>query len=217
MGFYVTLLCHAVRRSIPYLRDALMQLPLRLATTLIIALAAATSSYATVHSYSTYLSEEGSGSLGTGFAHIDYDDTAHTLNLNANWTGLSSPTTNAHIHAPTAMPFTGNASVATTVPSFDGFPTGVTAGTFSTLLDLTMASSWNPAFITNNGGTTAGAEAAFAMHLADGKSYLNIHTQQFGSGEIRGYFAVVPEPATLALISVGVLAPFHRHRRRPRE
>ena len=53
-------------------------------------------------------------------------------------------------------------SMATTAPSFVGVPLGVTSGTFNATLDLTLASSFNPAFVTAGGGTVADAEAALA-------------------------------------------------------
>lgn len=149
---------------------------------------------------------EGSGSLGTGFAHLDYDDIAHTMTLDVNFQGLGSPTTVSHIHAPTVDPFTGNASVATTVPTFPGFPAGVTAGSYNMTFDLTLAESWNSSFVTGNGGTPATAETAFFGFLSDGRGYLNIHTEQFPSGEIRGYFQLVPEPTAAVLFALAGLS-----------
>jgi hypothetical protein len=67
----------------------------------------------------------------------------------------------------------------------------VTSGTMDQTYDLEQSSSWNPAFITANGGTTASAEAAFAAALIEEKTYFNIHTSEFSGGEIRG-FLVVP-------------------------
>ena len=69
---------------------------------------------------------------------------------------------------------------------------------------MTLASSWNPAFITSNGGTTAGAEAVLATALADGTAYFNIHTTFRPGGEIRG-FLTVPEPTTTLLLSLGLI------------
>ena len=43
--------------------------------------------------------------------------------------------------------------MATRVPSFVGFPLGVTAGSMDNTYDLNLASSYNPAFVTDNGGT----------------------------------------------------------------
>ena len=91
-------------------------------------------------------------SPGTGFATVVYDDIAHTLLVNATFQDLIGTTTAAHIHAATAVPGTGTAGVATTTPTFAGFPLGVTSGTYLNTLDLTLASSWNPA----TSPTTAG-------------------------------------------------------------
>ena len=40
--------------------------------------------------------------------------------------------------------------------------------------------------------------------LLAGLWYLNLHTTTFGAGEIRGQVLVVPEPATLALVCMGL-------------
>ena len=143
-------------------------------------------------------------SPGTGFAEVDFDSVAQTMHIHVTFSGLTTPTTASHIHAPTTVPGTGTAGVATTTPFFAGFPIGVTSGTYDNTLDMALASSYNPAFITANGGTVASAEAVFAAALAADEAYLNIHTQQFPGGEIRG-FLTVPEPAILALLGLGLL------------
>jgi len=83
------------------------------------------------------------------------------------------------------------------------------------MFDMTQASSWNPAFITANGGTVSSAFAAFATGLADGKAYLNIHSSTSAGGEIRTFLVPVPEPETYALMlgGLGVLALVARRRR----
>jgi len=98
---------------------------------------------------------------------------------------LTTPNTAAHIHCCVAPP--GNTGVATTVPTFTGFPGGVTAGTYSHSFNMLDASSYNPTFITSHGGTVATAEAALLAGMRAGQSYLNIHTMQFTGGEIRGF------------------------------
>src|SRR2546430_2458717 len=104
-------------------------------------------------------------SPGAGTAEVDYNNTAHTLFIGLSFSGLTGTTTASPIHAPTASPFTGTAGVATTTPTFAGFPLGVTSGTYTNTLDLTQSSSWNPSFITANGGTTTGAETALAAAM----------------------------------------------------
>ena len=72
------------------------------------------------------------------------------------------------------------------LPAFTDFPMGVTSGTYPAhTLDLTMASSYNPAFITAHGMNVAQAEADFIAGILGGQSYLNIHTVINGGGEIR--------------------------------
>jgi hypothetical protein len=141
-------------------------------------------------------------SPGTGFVSATFDLTTHMLDLHVTFSGLTSPTIAAHIHAPTLTPFSGVAGVATQVPFFIGFPIGVTSGTYDPQTFNTLDSSfYNPDFISLNGGTVAGAEAAFAQALDQGKAYFNIHTENFPSGEIRG-FLHTPDagPAMLCLV-----------------
>ncbi|PWU19982.1 MAG: PEP-CTERM sorting domain-containing protein [Candidatus Rokuibacteriota bacterium] len=131
-------------------------------------------------------------SAGTGSGFVDIDTTTHQLHVNVVFSGLASNTTMAHIHCCIAPP--GNTSVATPVPAFPGFPLGATSGAYEHTLDLTQASSWNAPFITNNGGTPAGAEAALAAGAAAGQAYFNIHTTNFPPGEIRAFLVQAQQP-----------------------
>jgi hypothetical protein len=138
-------------------------------------------------------------SPGTGLATVDVDPVANTMHVHVTFTGLTGTTTASHIHSPTVTPLSGTANVATTTPAFAGFPLGVTSGTYDNTLDMTQASSYNPAFVTANGGSIPASETALFDSIAAGTSYLNIHTSVFGGGEIRGF--LVPEPASIGLLA----------------
>ena len=149
------------------------------------------------------------GSPGTGTAIVVLDTTANTMHVHVTFSGLTSGTTASHIHCCLASPFeTGaNAMVATTTPTFPGFPMGVTTGTYDMSFNLLDAGTYNPVFVTspfNPSGTIAGAEAALVAGIEDGETYLNIHTSGHLGGEIRG-FLVAAEPASLVLLGSAVL------------
>jgi CHRD domain len=144
-------------------------------------------------------------STGTGFAEVDFDITAQSMRVQVSFSGLLGTTTASHIHCCTAIPSAGTAMVATTVPTFPDFPLGVTRGTYDQTFDMTMASSYNPAFVTAHGGTTALAETALFNGLFAGTEYLNIHTTVVPGGEIRGFLTPVPEPMSVVLLASGLL------------
>lgn len=143
-------------------------------------------------------------SPGTGSATVIFDLVANTMRVEVSFSGLLGNTTASHIHCCTAVPFTGTAGVATTTPTFAGFPLGVTSGTYDQTFDMTLASSYNPAFVTAQGSIGA-AETTLFDDMFTGNEYLNIHSTVVPGGEIRGFLTFVPEPDTAYLFAAGLL------------
>lgn len=135
---------------------------------------------------------------------------ATVFNIDFTGTQTADPNdnlTNAHIHAAAAFSPTGTLGVAwgfqgtpfnETAPNdrvFTPFTNGVVGGTIS--------GKWDP---TEGNGTTLAAQLP---NIFAGRAYINFHTIQFGSGEIRGNlaFADIPEPGTVALMAGGGALP----------
>ena len=169
-----------------------------LALALCVVLGAASTSHASWVVYNVTLNGANeappNASLGTGTATVGVNTATHQLYIHLDFQGLSGNTTQCHIHAATAVAGTGTAGVATTTPYFAGFPIGVTSGTYDITLDETLASSWNPSYVSAHGGTTAQAEADFDAAIAAGKAYLNVHSTVVPGGEIRGFLLPAPVP-----------------------
>jgi hypothetical protein len=185
------------------------------AFTLPLALAAATalagiagSAQAAMYFFTTTLAGSNevpaNASAGTGSATLLWDDLAHTATYDITFSGLTGTTIASHTHSRTPGQPGPNFTVATTIPTYTGFPLGVTAGTYHHTFDTTAVGSYNPAYVTAWGGLPQ-AETALLAGLNSGTAYLNIHTTDVPSGEIRGIWAggLVPEPASWALMIAG--------------
>jgi CHRD domain/PEP-CTERM motif len=146
---------------------------------------------------------------GSGTGTVVVDTVSLTMALNLSFSGLLGNTTASHIHCCNVPSVTS--PVATQVPTFAGFPLGATSGSYTNTFDMTLASSYNPTFITNNGGTTATAFAALLAGMLDGRAYWNVHTNRFPGGEIRGALQV-PEPSSLLLLGVAFVVLASRRR-----
>ena len=136
------------------------------------------------------------------------------MRVETSFSDLLSGTVAAHIHC--CIDPGSNISVATELPSFTGFPLGVTAGFYDHTFDMSLASNYNPDFIATHGGTVNSAFHDLVAGLDAGMAYLNIHTNLFPGGEIRALLSPVPEPASYALLlaGLGILTIFTRRAKR---
>jgi len=116
----------------------------------------------------------------TGLGNISgtYNDVTRELMFRVVFTGLLSPTTAAHFHAP-AQPGV-NAPV---VIGFAGFPVGVFSGAFSDTVILTPAQN---------------------IEIIGGLWYVNIHTSASPGGEIRGQLTEGTLPVELSSFTSSV-------------
>lgn len=157
--------------------------------------------YSTVLTGTAEIPSNASPATGTALVTVDFDTLM--MEVQVSFAGLVGNTTASHIHCCTTTPGAANVGVATQLPTFAGFPLGVTSGTYDHTFDMALASSYNPAFVTLQGGVS-NAFSALIAGMETGNAYLNVHTTAFPGGEIRGLLHPVPEPSTYALMLAGL-------------
>jgi hypothetical protein len=152
---------------------------------------------------------------GTGSGSAIYNPNTNELAVDVSFSDLVGPTNNAHIHC-CATDLSTNSGIAIHfVPN--GFPLGVTSGSFSHTYDLSLASSFDAGFVTASGGTAALARDRLLNAMRVGVAnaplpgdssiaYFNIHTTFRPGGEIRGNIIPgIPEPSAMLLLLCGLL------------
>ena len=147
-------------------------------------------------------------SFGTATLFINDAMTSMTWSatiFNIDFTGTQTEDINdnltlAHIHGP--APVGDSAGVLWGFigsPFNDTAPTDTIVTPFATGVGGTVSSKWD--LTEGNNGTTFAAQVG---NIVAGLTYLNFHTVQFGSGEIRGQIQVIPEPETYLLMMAGL-------------
>ena len=122
---------------------------------------------------------------GTGTGIVTFDDVSNLLSWDIHFSDLTGPATAAHFHGPAAPGV--NAGVQVNIGAISG---------------LTSPMS---------GSATISDDQE--MQLLDGLWYINIHTEAYPAGEIRGQVQVIPVPAA-AWLMLGGLAGLWRCARR---
>ena len=163
-------------------------------------------------------------STATGLATFELNDAMTALSMTVTINGIditgtqTSDTTDnltaAHIHAlAPGAPINAAGGVVWGffgMPFNNTMPNEGTVTPFATGVGGVFTGVWNAP--EGNGGTTLTAQL---NNLFNTRLYINFHTGEFPGGEIRGAISPVPEPATLTLLGLGLLA-LGRHQVRRR-
>ncbi len=139
------------------------------------------------------------GTGGMGPAGITYDTVTNILSLDVDWgsgngfSDLSGDAVAAHIH-------------------------GITPSSGSAAFHENAGVLYNLAGILDGSATSGGINGDVAVApaneaaLLNGQTYINVHTERNGPGEIRGQLVAVPEPAWFGALLLPMFLVFRRRR-----
>ncbi|HYM32379.1 MAG TPA: CHRD domain-containing protein [Candidatus Cybelea sp.] len=176
----------------------------------------------------------GSTSTATGFGTVTIDTTLFTITTDLSWSGLSGPADRAHLHdapagqsrfTPPNNNFFHELLDDTSVPLAVQVACGFAGGGSMTNCAPTTGTAHNVLQLSATDGYAISAEppatgfpdfaSLTAAFLSDGV-YIDMHTELYPSGEIRGQLlaASVAEPGTLAILGAGLVGLGFTRRRR---
>ena len=159
----------------------------------------------------------GSTSTATGFANFVFDTSGLTITTDLSWTGLSGPTDRAHIHDGPPGNLSGGEFINEVL--FDILTGTTTNGSPEVPCPLAPcrdSTGWTHSVLSFTAANPLGCAALYAncnfttvLNLAQTQGlYLDIHTELYPGGEIRGVLlaaSTVPEPSSIWLLLSGGL------------
>jgi len=165
----------------------------------------------------------GSTSTATGIAVVTLDSALFTVTTDLTWTGLSGPADRAHLHSGLAGHISDEVFFHDVLyVAWPGDPQGPTVtcawGTFGICVPES-GSSHDVLQLSANDGYGYPNFASMVDAFMNREIYIDVHTQLYPAGEIRGQLAPVPEPSTWATMLLGFaglgLAGYYRARKSP--
>jgi hypothetical protein len=197
------------------------------ATLVVAAISLAAPANATLYEYTATLNaaqvvDGVSTSTATGSAIVTLDDSLYTVTTDVTWQNLSGPTDRAHLHF---APIGVSRSVADpstwffhevidnpTTPCFATNNCAPSSGTAHDVLQLSVNDGYGAGIALGLFNNPSADPTTLPNSFADlinvlnlGDVYVDMHTELYPSGEIRGQLGVaaVPEPSTWAMMLLG--------------